>query len=377
LAILSSEKAIIFPLIILMYEFSFGGFVNLKTNWKRISGFFMPFFFAGLYYASQIGSRLQSVRSLSAGSAGQALNPLTQVPIAVTSYLEGLFWPSYLTLYRSEMTFGQFNYLVRLAVLIAYIFLVLYMFKKNRLVFFFLSFFIISLLPTLTPLGISWIVAERYVYFGSTGIFFAFAYLLNYFYEKSGKNEMIIWLFAFILAVLMGRTIIRNSEWKSEDSLWTATSKTSPSSQNTHNNMGDVYARHKDYQNAILEFKKSIEINPKYADAWHNLALSYQNIGQVEEAIKTYKKAIALNPKLWQSRENLTVIYFNKGDFDKSENMLQKLITIKPDNPDYYLNLAIVNLKKGNSKNAKELLAKVLTLDPKNQKAKDLLKTIK
>jgi protein O-mannosyl-transferase len=374
LAVSTSEKAIAFPLIIFVYEFADG---KLKQNYKRLSGFFILLLIGAGYFASQIGQRIQSVAELSAGSSGQLQNPLYTIPVAISSYIELLLWPSGLTIYHSEMTFTVLQFIGKCLILVIYLAGTIYAYKKNRIVFFFLSIFFLSLLPTMTPFGISWIVAERYVYFGSIGLFFTVAYGINHILEKTRKKEAVISIFIIILTIFAIRTTQRNSEWKNEDTLWIATAKTSPSSQSTHNNMGDVYARKKDYQNAILEFKKSIEINPKYADAWHNLALSYQNIGQKDEAIKTYQKAIELNPKIWQSMENLTVLYFEQNKLNEAEKLILKLIELKPDNPNYYHNLGIVRYRKGNIKSAKELLQKTLTMDPNNKGAKDLLKQIR
>lgn len=368
--LLSSEKAIIFPLIILAYEFFLG---NIKTNWKKILSFFGVLFVGGLYFASKVPERIQAVISQSAGSAGGMLNPLTQVPIAISSYIESILWPSYLTLYRSEMTYTQTSYIVRLIATILIFLAIIYFYKKNRIIAFFISFFIISLLPTMTPFGISWIVAERYIYFGSIGIFFTICYFFFKAFEKHNLKNYTFIVLGIILIALTARTIFRNIDWKNEDNLWEATAKTSPSSQNTHNNMGDVYSRRGDFENAEKEFKKSIEINPRYAEAWHNLALTYQKVGKIEEAIQTYKKAISLKPELWQSYENLAVIYFNENNFKEAKKVILSLIKINPQNANYYVNLGIVEAKLGDQVAALTNLKKALLIDPKNKDAQKFL----
>lgn len=371
LAVLSSEKAIIFPLILLLYDFSFG---QLKQNWKKLACFFSILVVGAIYFGAQISERTQAVLQLSAGSAGQMLNPLTQIPIAITSYLELLFWPAGLTLYHSEMTFSQTNYMIRAVLLVGFLLFTAFMLKKNRLIFFFLSFFLISLLPTLTPFGISWIVAERYAYFGSIGIFFVVAYFFDKLSEMRKFQSAVYITFAIIFIALLVRTISRNIDWQNEDNLWIATAKTSPSSQNTHNNMGDVYARHKDFAGAEREFKKAIEINPNYADAWHNLALTYQNIGRSAEAVKAYEKAVEINPKLWQSYENLTVLYLGQNDYMSAENSLEKLIEINPQNANYYVNMGIVKVRLNDKVGARENFNKALQIDPQNQDALQWIK---
>ncbi len=60
----------------------------------------------------------------------------------------------------------------------------------------------------------------------------------------------------------MIRTIVRNFDWRTPDSLYIATGRTAPSDPKTHNNLGDVYARRGDLQRAAYEFKLATEINP-------------------------------------------------------------------------------------------------------------------
>jgi len=93
---------------------------------------------------------------------------------------------------------------------------------------------------------------------------------------------------------------------------------------NAHNNMGDVYSRWGDYENATVEFQKAIDLKPNYADAYHNLALTYQELEKDDEAIENYLKALEINPNLWQSYKNLASIYHNKGEEEKAQEYLNR-----------------------------------------------------
>ncbi len=348
-----SEKAIIFPLILAALTISFG----LKVpNWKKVLVLMLPVVIIGCAFLIAIPGRLAS---LTTGYQEKILlNPLWQVPIAVTSYLELILWPKNLTLYHSEMVFGQGEYLLRLAIFIIFLAGLLYSFKKNKRVFFWLAFFLISLLPTLTPFGISWIVAERYVYFGAIGIF-ALAGLIFSRINQKLKNLKVIYItFAIIIMVLSWRTILRNHDWQNQDTLWLAAAKTSPSSPQNHNNLGDLYGRHGDYEKAIEEFKRAIELNPEYADAFHNLANTYQQMGKIDLAIENYKKATEFNPKLWQSWQNLAAIYFEKQDYLSASQAMENAVKAKPDEAILYLNLGVIYQKLGKIEQANQAFQK-------------------
>ncbi len=325
-SIISSEKAITFPLALLVFMVSFQ---DIKRVWRRFIPYFVISAALGIALALKIGERISMLQT-TYSSRPQFLNPLIQIPVAITSYLQLIFWPKGLTLYHSEMTFTPAEYFLRLIIFIIFLGTIAYSYKRNRQVFFWLSLFVITLLPTLTPFGISWIVAERYVYLGSLGVFTVAAIILDNLTGIKRIRPAIIIFFCLIIIVLLTRTILRNIDWRNEDNLWFATAKTSPSSPNTHNNLGDVYSRRGDLESAAAEFKKAIQINPEYADAYHNLANTYAAMGKFDEAITNYQKAVYFKPGLWQSYHDLAVIYFKQGKYGLAKENLRRALSINP-----------------------------------------------
>lgn len=366
LALLSSEKAIVFPFVFIIYEIAYG---NLKKNWKYIFIFFLIILFPTIFYISHIPSRIEGLIKTSYQQISFS-NPLFQIPIAISSYLQLIFWPDKLTLYHSEMAFTYVEFCIRFVVFLGFFMFIIYGFEKNKPIFFWLCFFIITLIPTLTPFGISWIVAERYVYLGSVGIFYIIGILLMKMI-KNKKTETIGYLvFTVIIISLITRTIIRNLDWKNEDSLWIATGNTSPSDPKTHNNLGDVYGRQGNLTKSAEEFKIAIKLNPNYADAYHNLGNVYFRMKKVPEAMESYQTAIKYNPQLWQSYQNLGLIYFNQKQYDLAEKSIQKAISINQINANLYVDLGIIYLQTGNKDLAKQAFMKALRIDPEDKTAK-------
>jgi tetratricopeptide (TPR) repeat protein len=262
------------------------------------------------------------------------------------------------------MVFSQGEYFLRLAVFILFLGFTIWLFFKKRQLSFWPGLFLIGLLPMLTPWGISWIVAERYVYFSSLGIFVLAALL----FQKAEKNigpKTVSVVFAVILALLSLRTIARNRDWQNQDSLWLATAKTSPSSAQNHNNLGDLYGRRGELDKAVEHFKKAIELQPNYGDAYHNLANTYGQMGKIELAIENYQKALEFNPGLWQSDQNLAAIYFNQEKFDLAAQHQEKAVTLNPQNASLHYNLAVIYQKLGENEKANQEFQKALEIDPK------------
>ena len=343
-ALSNSEKAIVLPLILLTLEISCQSW---RQDWKRLIPFFALSGFWSLTFLGKLGQRIVDLGASHYQTVHRE-SPLLQVPIAVTSYLELIFWPKNLTLYHSEMIFSATEYYLRLAILIVFLGLIVYSYKKSKPVFFWLSFFLISLLLTLIPLGISWIVAERYVYLGAIGIFVVIAMGIKKIGDRLGNPFISYAILLPLLLALTVRTIARNADWKNQDTLWLAAAKTSPSSSQNHNNLGDLYGRRGDLERSAAEFKKAIELKPNYADAYHNLANTYWQMGKVDEAVESFKKAAGLNPQLWQSCQNLAAIYFEQKDFAAAKDWMEKAVAANPEDPNLQRNLEIINAQLSN-----------------------------
>ncbi len=363
LALTTSEKAIILPLLIVVSEMSFG---NLKNHWTYISPYFVISALKSLELYQQLDERLALVNT-SPTPPGPS-NPLVQIPVAVSSYLKLAIWPQKLTLYQSELkfTWGQFWLLAGITG--TFLTTLILGFKKNKHVFFGFSWFIIALLPTLTPFGVSWIVAERYVYLSLIGLVYVLAWLTKLGLDKY-NNEIIYTLATIVILALLMRTIVRNQDWQNEDTLWVATAKVSQNSPNARNNLGDVYSRHGDLPQAAQEFRKAIELQPNYAEAYHNLANTLHQLGNRAEAVNFYQAAVRLKPSLWQSYQNLATVYFELGDREQALNAIATAISINPSNPVLLTNYGIMLAQTGKLEEAKTAFRKALELNPQDQKA--------
>jgi len=375
----TSEKSTPLFLCFITYEVTYG---KISKNWHRIapfvilSIFWLGMIFGPLKYAQ---NRITALNTNFYQEAGLD-NPLLKIPIASTKYLELIVWPDKLSFYHSDFTFSRqlffinisFGYILILLLIIFWIF--------NKRIFFFYSIFFITLIPSFSPLKISWWVAERYVYLGSYGIILTLSYIYYSIYKKNllFKNRYIYYIFpAILILALSTRTIIRNNDWKNQDALWFATSRTAPMDPKNHNNLGDTYGRQGNLDMAEAEFKKAIELNPKYADAYNNLANVYLQKKQFDEALSYYQQAINLNPNIWQSKVNTAFIYSEKGLFEKAILYLNEALKIYPDNPDLYFSLGQMYNKLGRIDNAKESYQNALKIKPDYQEVINELNKIK
>src|SRR5574337_28814 len=66
------------------------------------------------------------------------------------------------------------------------------------------------------------------------------------------------------------------------------------------------------YAEAIIEFKKALELNPNHYDAHYHLGIVYYAKGMTDESITELKKAIDVNPKEPKAHYNIAFAYVSK-----------------------------------------------------------------
>ena len=330
LSVCTSEKALSLFLIFVVYEWLYG---NVKKNWHSLIAFLIVNASLIVFYGLQISTRTQQLTASSYQSLSGYMNPLLQIPIAISSYVQLFVFPVGLTLYHSELHFPWWNFAIRAVVVSLFLGMTVYTLLKRKLIGFWLCWFVIGLLPTLTPLKIGWVVAERYVYFSLIGVCIAFGIGFDIVLHR---KKLFVYSLCVGILLFLGyctQTVYRNSQWRTEDTLWIATAVTSPSHPPTWNNMGDVYARAGNREKAAESFENAIRLNPQYADAYHNLGHTYLLMGKLSEAKQHLEQAISLNPYLWQSYRDLTVVAYEEKDFEAAKVFLSKALQLAPTDP--------------------------------------------
>lgn len=72
-----------------------------------------------------------------------------------------------------------------------------------------------------------------------------------------------------------------------------------------YNNRGTAFGEKGAYDQAISDFDKAIEINPRYIRAYNNRGVIYRLKGQYDKALLDFNKAIEINPLDAESYNNL------------------------------------------------------------------------
>lgn len=357
-ALLSRENTLILPLLLLLYHSAF----QKKVSSKR----FIPIVIIATIY---VVVRLSLLRDLlpHLSSTTTVLQRLPGFFVALTNYIRLLFLPFNLHMEYGNRLFSFSEPQAIIGAIILFLLLV-YSFinkKRNRLAYFSISWFFISLLPVsnLYPLILAY-MAEHWVYIPSIGFFLLLGKSLSSLYRRVTSKILAISIILCVLGFYICVTINQNSYWRNPISLYERTLKYAPHSVRTLNSLGLEYKDIGKSKEAISLFKRAIALIPDEADIYNNLALTYKNIGSIAEAISLYKKAILIDPSFAEAYNNLGVAYSAIGKQKEARDAYKRAIEINQNFAIAYNNLGNAYLFAGEREKAIHLYKKALELNP-------------
>lgn len=117
-------------------------------------------------------------------------------------------------------------------------------------------------------------------------------------------------------------------------------------------------------QEAILAFRRALELEPLNPDAHGGLAAVSESMGNLAEAEAAYRKVIDLRPREWPGYNRLAAFYTEQHRFPEAEAVFQQMIAIAPENVTGYQNLGACYLMMGRYAEASAALERTLALQP-------------
>jgi tetratricopeptide (TPR) repeat protein len=123
---------------------------------------------------------------------------------------------------------------------------------------------------------------------------------------------------------------------------------------------------------AVANFKKALELNPRYALSYVGLSLAYSqraadlNLGRVwlDDAVAAAERAIAIDDKLPEAYRALWVAYNPKLHLGKMREAVRRRVELNPDDAEALRNMGWLLWFTGHADEALPHLKKALQLDP-------------
>lgn len=104
----------------------------------------------------------------------------------------------------------------------------------------------------------------------------------------------------------------------------------------TYNNRGMAYAGKGQYDRAIADYSQSIALKPDYATALSNRGSAYLDIGEYDRAISDFERAISFAPDSHRAFKGRGIAFAAKGQYERAIGDFNRAIAIKPDDASAY-----------------------------------------
>ncbi|MCF7560702.1 tetratricopeptide repeat protein [Sabulilitoribacter multivorans] len=134
---------------------------------------------------------------------------------------------------------------------------------------------------------------------------------------------------------------------------------------NDYNNSGLIKSFSGSYNEALIDYQKAIELDPKNSTAFNNRGYTYNVMGNYKNAIKDFEKAISLEESFAYALNNRGFAKIKLGLKKEGLRDLEKSMTLDGTNSYCYLNFGIYHYDNGEYEKALEYYYKAKELDEK------------
>jgi tetratricopeptide (TPR) repeat protein len=124
----------------------------------------------------------------------------------------------------------------------------------------------------------------------------------------------------------------------------------------------------------IKNYRKALEIDSNYVDAWNNLGVSYYYYGNLDSAVICLKKTLDKKPDYPPAHNNVAYILDALKEYDKAIAHYQRAIELKPNYIIALANLVDTYVNKKDYESAKEILTALREKHPNNYLVRERVK---
>jgi Tfp pilus assembly protein PilF len=339
------EQAVSLALAIVAIDIFFGRkLLSKKVILEKIPFFMLSIIF-GLIAMAAANSLQQEGISITTYSL---TDRVIYASYAMCTYIYKLFIPVKLSLWYPYFSLENVRLLYLLFPLMLLIIAIIYGFaikKKSSYIIFGGLFFLLNILFSLAPqlIGVrSTIMADRYVYLASIGIFFIIAKVIDILIKKKlVKLPVMNVIFVLFFLSTAYMTYGRNKIWNNSMTIWNDVISKDQNIASAYYFRGIAKNESGDIKGAIVDYDKAIAIRPSFTQAYFNRSSEKNNLHDFKGAIDDFDKIIVTLPNNAQAYNDRGTSKYNLKDFKGAIYDYNKAIAIRPDFADAYYNKGI------------------------------------
>ncbi len=342
LAFVQTPWAVTTLLIVIAIDlFYFKNRINLKSI-KIYSLYLLPFvIFALTIIPIIMRSRAEALEGMASSIVRPSFFVLKGMIIQRSLNLS--FFPFNLYIFPNPIILNTATYFLITIAIATLLFLFYFLYKHEKKLFTLFLCAYLSVLPLLLPFDVGADASERYFYLSSAFMSLFFILTFIKLEEKFKKQNLLIPLFIFIFFIFATRTFIRTFDWKGDESLLLATTRTSKNNYKGYVNLGVLYHQTGNLEKSLESYQTALRLNPNSYEAVHNIGSLYAEVGNYAEAKKYIEAVYRITPNNYLTLYKLGTIEQALGNIEKAREYFNKALEINPRHEPSIEALKIIN----------------------------------
>jgi tetratricopeptide (TPR) repeat protein len=131
---------------------------------------------------------------------------------------------------------------------------------------------------------------------------------------------------------------------------------TDPKTGQEHFNVGVNDDHHDQFDKAIAEYQKALELQPNWALAHFRMAQDYQKLGRTDDAIVQWEQTTRCDPHFYLAYDLLSAAYARQGNLKKAIEAYSPMLNYAPAQMPAHYQLGIWYAELGDTAHAREHL---------------------
>ena len=133
-----------------------------------------------------------------------------------------------------------------------------------------------------------------------------------------------------LLAILASLTFRQSQMYADSETLYRRTIAANPDCWLAHNNLGNIMANRRQFDEAIACCRRALALKPDSEEAHNNLGQALLGCGRLDEAIAHFHKALRIQPNYGQAHYNLAVALSRQGKMSEALAQRREVIRLCP-----------------------------------------------
>jgi hypothetical protein len=377
MALLAKAVAVIFPVIVLLYD---ARYAHIEKGWRRLKDK-LPF----VAVALSVGLLTIQMQGGQSFHGGNPWNTFLTMSTVLVRYFRLFFWPTQLSaIYDPPIRTGiDGEVLAGLLLLAILTGVAMLLWKRRSEAFFWYSLFFLGLLPVSQIIPMVTLMNDRYLYFPMLGVAPLLLWPLRSAEIFSPTRRLLVTLLAIILLLAAVSAWQRAAVWQNASTLWTDAVYKTPSDKTAWGKMIEAYARHENLEDIPSnlvnnpEFRRGMEVPimqfmsrydtfnahrildqlavvyPDFPEVWYLEGVVYSRKGEVEKAEEMFWHALTLNPKFSKAYFGLGNSALERRDYASASTFYAKAEATGGPVEIIALNQAAAAVMSGNAPGAK------------------------